>query len=93
MDPCQACRNQQNVNRIGLPHPLLSLVAAKSFSGRMANPHQELVYKCRTCGTLMCQINHNSGMVIFWYPVQSLPDWAKEDLSEGPSDPIGQRAN
>jgi len=75
-NPCPACREQQKVSRVGPPHPQLSLVAEKSFRGKMANPHQEFVYQCSTCSTLLCQIDHNRGMVIFWYAAQSLPDWA-----------------
>jgi len=81
-DPCPACREQKNINRIGPPHPQLTLIAAKSFSEKMANPHQEFIYKCSTCGALICQIDHNNGMVIFWYQIQELPDWAKQSLSD-----------
>lgn len=75
-DSCTACRDQQKFTAISEPHTQLSLIGAKSFKDVMADSHDEYIYRCRTCGSILCLINHGNGRVMFWYIMDSAPEWA-----------------
>jgi len=44
----------------------------------MAGRHDEYIYRCETCGTILCRLNHGDGRVIFWYVMKELPDWVQD---------------
>jgi hypothetical protein len=73
--PCSGCRHHLNVNAFGPPHPKLSLVRAKAFRGVMAGRHDEYIYRCETCDSILCRLDHGPGRVIFWYVMREFPDW------------------
>jgi len=79
--PCTECQRHLNVNAFGPPHPKLSLVRSKSFRGVMAGHHDEYIYRCETCHSILCRLDHGDGRVIFWYVMSDLPDWARGYVS------------
>jgi hypothetical protein len=77
-DPCPDCRQHLHINAANQPHLKLSLIRAKAFRGVMAGRHDEYIYRCETCGTILCRLNHGDGRVIFWYVMKELPDWVQD---------------
>lgn len=73
---CSECQRHLHVSASGPPHPKLSLIRAKAFRGVMAGSHDEHVYRCETCNSIMCRLDH--GRVVFWYVMSQLPDWARD---------------
>jgi hypothetical protein len=78
-EPCQDCRQHLHVNAVNRPHSRLSLIRAKTFRGVMADRHDEYIYRCGTCATILCRLNHGDGRVIFWYVMRDLPHWVGDN--------------
>ena len=77
--PCPPCQEQETMLRRDESHGSLSLVASKSFAGVLYAAHEERVYKCKNCGALMYHIDDPNDFMPFWFMIQELPDWAKQN--------------
>jgi hypothetical protein len=75
--PCSECQRHLKVTALGPPHANLSLLRSKAFRGVMAGRHDEYIYRCGTCQSMLCRLDHGDGRVIFWYIISDLPDWAR----------------
>lgn len=73
--PCEACKEQEKKRLHDTPHDKLSVVWSKSFHGGMTGGHEEYVFKCATCGSLMYHMHDKNDMMPFWYTVDKIPDW------------------
>jgi hypothetical protein len=68
MSPCEACKEQMKKGRDDEPHNKLFRVWSNSFRG---SGHEEYVYRCMTCGTLIRHMHDNAP---FWTQVDKIPE-------------------
>jgi len=76
---CSECQQHLHTSASGPPHPKLLLIRARARRGVMAGHHDEYVYRCETCHSIMCRLDHGYGRVIFWYVMSELPGWATDE--------------
>ena len=74
-EPCTACKEQEKKRLYDPPHNKLSVVWQKSFRGSMFGGHEEYVYKCADCGSLMYHMHDKNDFMPFWYIVDNVPDY------------------